>query len=122
MLVNIPVPFGGTGEDRWAWLQCVAPLVTYASIKFGLGDSPEAQAATHHLTGLVGQNGWPCAASTQLGRFRRPGCMNDPCPFANLAMLKLLSIALDWRNSPAVQKKLPARWLSFLAWRKLSRI
>ena len=103
VLVNIPVPFGGTGEDQWAWLLCDTPLITYALIKFGLGDSLEVRAAIRHLTGLVRQNGWPCAASTQLGRFRGPGRMDDPCPFANLAMLKLLSIAPDWRDSPAAR-------------------
>ena len=88
---NIPTHFGGTGEDTWAWALCDAPLLVYALVKFGLGDEPQVRAAIQHLTGLVRANGWPCAVSKELGKFRGPGRKEDPCPFANLAMLKLLS-------------------------------
>ena len=49
------------------------------------------QAAVHHLTSLIRENGWPCAVALELGKFRGPGRKSDPCPYANLAMLKMLT-------------------------------
>ena len=101
VLMNIPVHFGGTGKDEFAWALCDAPLVTYALLKFGLQDDPQAQAAVQHLTSFVRENGFPCAVSPELGKFRGPGRKDDPCPFANLAMLKVLAQVPKWRNSKA---------------------
>jgi len=97
---NIPVHFGGSGQDQRAWALCDAPLIVYALVKFGLKDDPMVKAAIHHLVGLIRDNGWPCAVSKELGKFRGPGRKDDPCPFANLAMLKALSVMEDWRDSP----------------------
>jgi hypothetical protein len=97
---NIPTHFGGTGEDQRAWALCDAPLIVYALSKFGLTDHPALKAATSHLVGLVRDNGWPCVVSKELGKFRGPGRKDDPCPFANLAMLKALSSIPEWCNSP----------------------
>ncbi len=97
----IPTQYGGTGQEQWAWALCDAPLVVYALVKFGLGGEPAVQAAIEHLAGLVRDNGWPCAVSKELGKFRGPGRKDDPCPFATLAMLKALSEAEAWRDSPA---------------------
>ena len=97
---NIPVHFGGTGQDQSAWALCDAPLIVYALAKFGLETDPKVQAATHHLVGLIRDNGWPCAVSKELGKFRGPGRKDDPCPFASLAMLKALSVMEEWRDSP----------------------
>ncbi len=99
--MNIPAHYGGTGQDQWAWALCDAPLVVYALVKFGLEGEPSVQAAINYLAGLVRDNGWPCAVSRELGRFRGPGRREDPCPFANLAMLKALSEVGAWRDSPA---------------------
>ena len=98
---NIPTHFGGTGQDRWAWALCDAPLIVYALVKFGLKNEPAVQAAIEHLTGLLHENDWPCAVSRELGSFRGPGRKDDPCPFANLAMLKALSEIDELRDSPA---------------------
>ncbi len=97
---NIPTHFGGTGEDTWAWALCDAPLIVYALAQFGLEFDPRVRAATNHLVGLVRENGWPCAVSKELGKFRGPGRKDDPCPFANLAMLKALSVTKQWHDSP----------------------
>jgi hypothetical protein len=99
--MNVPTNIGGTGEDAWAWALCDAPLSVYALVKFGRGDEPAVRRAIDYLTGLVRENGWPCAVSPQLGNFRGPGRKEDPCPFANLAMLKALSAVDDLRDSPA---------------------
>lgn len=99
--MNIPVHYGGTDEDQWAWALCDAPLIVYALIKFGLGNEPPIKVAIEYLAGLLRNNGWPCAVSKELGKFRGPGRKDDPCPFANLAMLKALSEIEEWRDSPA---------------------
>lgn len=98
---NIPVHFGGTGQEQWAWALCDAPLNVYALLKFGLQEDPAVRAAVAHLVALVRDNGWPCAVSQELGKFRGPGRKDDPCPFANLAMLKALSEVEVLRDSPA---------------------
>jgi hypothetical protein len=96
---NIPTHFGGTGTDQWAWALCDAPLIVYALAKFGLSEHLAVKSAASHLVGLVRDNGWPCAVSKELGKFRGPGRKDDPCPFANLAMLKALSSIPEWRDS-----------------------
>ena len=99
--VNIPTHFGGTGQDQWAWALCDAPLLVYALAKVSLKSHPAVQKAVAYLAGLIHDNGWPCAVSKELGSFRGPGRKDDPCPFANLAMLKALSAVDAWQDSPA---------------------
>ncbi len=101
LTMNIAEHYGGTGQDQWAWALCDAPLSVYALVKFGLKNDPAVKAAVEHLVGLVRDNGWPCAVSKELGKFRGPGRKDDPCPFANLAMLKALAEIEELRDSPA---------------------
>lgn len=99
--MNIPQHFGGTGQDQWAWALCDAPLWVYSLLKLGLEDQPPVQRAIEHLVSLVRENGWPCAVSKELGKFRGPGRKDDPCPYANLAMLKMLAQTTAYADSPA---------------------
>jgi len=101
--MNVAVHYGGTGDDRWAWALCDAPLVVYALVGFGLGGEPAVRSAVDYLTGLVRENGWPCVVSKELGTFRGPGRKDDPCPFANLAMLKALAVVDDLRDCAAAR-------------------
>jgi hypothetical protein len=101
LLMNIPVNHGGIGQDQWAWALCDAPLIIYALVKFGLWKDPAVKSACEFLVELIRENGWPCAVSKELGKFRGPGRKGDPCPFANLAMLKLLSEIEEFHDSPA---------------------
>jgi hypothetical protein len=101
--MNIPTHFGGTGQDQWAWALCDAPLIVYALAKFGLENESAVKAATQYLAGLAFDNGWPCVVSKELGKFRGPGRKDDPCPFANLAMLKALVEIEEWHDSPVCQ-------------------
>ncbi len=101
---NIPVHFGGTGKDLRAWALCDAPLTVYALAKFGLGKDRAVNAAADYLAGLARDNGWPCAVSKELGKFRGPGRKEDPCPFATLAMLKAMSEIPRLRDSPACRQ------------------
>ena len=83
------------------WALCDAPLILYALVKFGLESEPAVKKAIQYLTELVRDNGWPCKVSMTLGSFRGPGRKEDPCPYANLAMLKLLAEVDELRDSPA---------------------
>ena len=99
--MNIGAAYGGSGQDTMAWALCDAPLLLYALVKFGMGEDFRVRKGVDYLTGLVRDNGWPCAVSKELGSFRGPGKKEDPCPFATLAMLKLLAVVDDLRDSPA---------------------
>ena len=101
--MNVPAHFGGSGQDTWAWALCDSPLVGYALVRFGLGDEALVKAAVQHLAALARDNGWPCAVSPELGKFRGPGRKDDPCPFANLAMLKALARLPEWKDGLAAQ-------------------
>ena len=96
---NVPKHFGGSGSDEWAWALCDAPTIIYSLVKFGLGNNEQVQKAVNYLAGLVRENGWPCTVSKELGKFRGPGRKNDPCPYATLVMLKMLSELDAWRDS-----------------------
>jgi hypothetical protein len=101
LVSNISPTYGGTGQDTWAWALCDAPLLVYALMQFGLGSHPQVQAALDHLLSLVRENGWPCAVSPEMGSWRGPGRKDDPCPYANLAMLKAMGLDEDLRTSHA---------------------
>jgi hypothetical protein len=78
---------------------CDAPVIIYSLAKFGYDKDAKVQNAVKHLGGLVHENGWHCVVSKELGKFRGPGRKEDPCPYATLAMLKMLSQFDDWRQS-----------------------
>ncbi|MHB0858904.1 MAG: hypothetical protein ACYC5M_15225 [Anaerolineae bacterium] len=102
-LVNVPTAFGGTGQDVWAWMPCDAPLLLHALAALGAEDSSAMQGARRHLLGLVGENGWRCEGSTDLGRFHGPGRRSDPCPIANVYALEALAHYPDLGDHPAVR-------------------
>jgi len=101
--VNISTSHGGSGEDLLGWALCDAPLIVYALVKFDLGDETSVKKVIKYLTEIVRDNGWPCKVSMTLGSFRGPGRKEDPCPYANLAMLKLLAEVDGLRDNPACQ-------------------
>jgi len=101
LAMNIAEGHGGSGQEQWGWALCDAPLTVYALVKFGLVNEPPVRTAIDYLAGLVRDNGWPCAVSKELGKWRGPGRKEDPCPYATLAMLKLLAEVDELRNSPA---------------------
>ena len=100
----IPAHFGGLGVETWAWALCDAPLVLYALVCFGLHDHPDVRKGIDYLASLVRENGWPCAVSREVGKFRGPGRKEDPCPFATLIMLRLLSASPDLSDSQAARQ------------------
>jgi hypothetical protein len=98
--MNIPAAYGGTGQDTWAWALCDAPVIVGALARMGLGGDSRVTRAMAYLRGLARENGWSCAVSPALGRFRGPGRASDPCPYATLVMLKALSNFAGARDSP----------------------
>jgi hypothetical protein len=100
---NVPVHFGGSGKDEWAWALCDAPVILSSLIQMGMRDDPRVQTAIEYLNGLVRDNGWPCAVSPELGKFRGPGRKDDPCPYATLVMLKVLAHVPELRESKSAK-------------------
>lgn len=104
VLMNIPVHFGGSGKDEFAWALCDAPLLVYAIARFGLKSEKQVIKAKNYLIQLCRENGFPCAVSKNLGKFRGPGKKDDPCPYATLIMLKLMSQFEKDKNSDCAKK------------------
>jgi len=100
---NVPVHFGGSGKDEWAWALCDAPVIVSSLIQMGMRDDARVQTAIEYLDGMVRENGWPCAASPELGKFRGPGRKDDPCPYATLVMLKMLAHVPKLRESKSAK-------------------
>jgi hypothetical protein len=100
---NVPVHFGGSGKDEWAWALCDAPVILASLIRMGMSEDPRVQTATEYLVSLVRENGWPCAVSPELGKFRGPGRKDDPCPYATLVMLKVLVHVPELRESSSAK-------------------
>ena len=98
IVANIPTHFGGSGEDELAWMLCDTPTVLYSMIKLGYADDKRVEKAVSHLTGLIRENGWPCAAAPQFGKFKGPGRKGDPCPYANLISLQVLANFTNGKN------------------------
>ena len=103
-LVSISQAFGGSGTDQWAWMLCDAPVMLYVVLGL-LRDVPSQpdtaaslERAAQHLLHLVQENGWRCVCASELGRFRGPGRKDDPCPIANLYVLKTLAALGDQRE------------------------
>ena len=97
--MKIGQSYGGSGNEEFAWALCDSPLLTYSLIKFGYAGNPKVRNAVRSLVSYARSNGWPCAVSPKLGKFRGPGRKADPCPYANLIMLKLLAQLPELRGS-----------------------
>jgi hypothetical protein len=89
--ILIPKAFGGSGKVENSWVLCDAPVVLHSLARMGYRDEPKIRKGMETLAKLARENGWPCAAAPARGRFRGPGRKEDPCPLANLLMLKLLT-------------------------------
>lgn len=100
--MNINTAHGGSEEAISGWALCDTPNLIYALIQLGLKDDPRVKKALEYLAGLVKEFGWPCSVSKELGSFRGPGRKDDPCPYANLVMLKTLGLLPEWHDHPAV--------------------
>ena len=98
-LTNIPKHFGGTGTDIFGWCLCDAPLLLMALLKANLDYQQHIKQGVDFLVALNQPYGFPCSVSEELGKFRGPGRKDDPCPYATLVMLNLLSDIDEYKNS-----------------------
>ena len=103
MLGNISPSYGGSGKDVFGWALCDAPLVVTSLVKMGLKDDARVQRAVGYLMSLARDNGWPCAVSPEGGKWRGPGRKDDPCPYANMIMLKLLAEIPEMHDHPKLR-------------------
>nr|WP_320025729.1 hypothetical protein [uncultured Acetobacterium sp.] len=102
-LTNVPKHYGGTGEDSLGWSFCDAPLMLLALVRGGISYQEQVKQGVDYLVGLQRDNGFPCTVSKELGKFRGPGKKSDPCPYANLAMLRLFLMISDYTESEAAR-------------------
>jgi hypothetical protein len=98
-LTNIPKHFGGTGTDIFGWCLCDAPLLLMALLKANVDYQQHIKQGVDFLVALNQPQGFPCSVSEELGKFRGPGRKDDPCPYATLVMLNLLSDIDEYKNS-----------------------
>lgn len=98
-MTNIPKHFGGSGEDTLGWALCDAPIMLYSLMKAGIDYDSQVRQGVEYIIGLHRDNGFPCAVSKELGKFRGPGRKDDCCPYATLIILRLLSVIPEYRQS-----------------------
>lgn len=98
-MTNVPKHFGGAGEDVFSWCLCDAPLLLLALLKAGMDYREYIKPGVDHLVSLCRDNGFPCAVSPELGKFRGPGKKDDCCPYATLIMTDLMSHIPEYRDS-----------------------
>ena len=103
-MTNIPKHFGGSGEDTFGWCLCDAPLLLYALLRAKIDYNEHIKQGVDYLVGFHKDYGFPCTVSPEFGKFRGPGRKDDPCPYASLIMLKLLSAIPEYRESEVAIK------------------
>ena len=110
--IFIPEAFGGSGHAEWSWVLCDSPTLLYSLLSFGDGAAASLEPAVDYLSALVRENGWCCTASPDLGKFKGPGRRADPCPIANVYVLKALSVAgsFDVRAARISTEMLLGHW------------
>jgi len=100
--VNIPVHYGGSGQDTFGWSPCDAPLLLRALCEAKVDYHSLIKPGVDYLISLNRPNGFLCACSNELGKWRGPGRKEDPCPYATLIFLKLLLATPDYAKNDLV--------------------
>jgi len=103
-LTNIPKHFGGSGEDTFGWCLSDAPLLLFALVKTGVNYEKYIKQGVDYLVGFHADCGFPCTVSKEFGKFKGPGRKDDPCPYASLAMLKLMSAIPEYYGSEIAKR------------------
>ena len=101
--IMIPPAFGGDGVARWDWVATDAPLVLFALLRLGVRNK-RVMKGVQHLRSRIAEPGFPCFASATMGKFRGPGRKADPCPYANLIMLRMLAELPELRSCAEAQR------------------
>ena len=107
-MTNVPKHYGGTAEDVFSWCLCDAPLLLLALLKAGMDYHECIKSGVDYLVSLCRDNGFPCAVSPELGKFRGPGKKDDCCPYATLIMTDLLSYIPEYKDSQVATSSVKA--------------
>lgn len=100
--INIPKSFGGTGTDIRSWIICDAAVLLDALVSMGLKEHEVVKNGISYLINNAQDFGWSCTSSGNIGKFRGPGRKSDPCPYANLLMLRLLAKLPEYHDTDFV--------------------
>lgn len=98
--INVSKSFGGSGVPTFGWALCDAPLLAAALLMAGVPQA-QVQPCLDTFVSLAMGDGFPCAVSAEMGRFHGPGRRQDCCPYATLAMLRLLALVPALSQSDA---------------------
>lgn len=90
--------YGGTGLPVSGWALCDAPILLSILGRMAANGKGEARQGAEFVASLGRSNGFPCAVSPELGTWRGPGKKTEPCPYATLVSLRLLSLYPDLRD------------------------
>ncbi|MHC1786696.1 MAG: hypothetical protein AB9880_06525 [Christensenellales bacterium] len=93
--MKVEAPFADGEGLGFAWALCDAPLLMLALAEAGGDFRGQIRPGLNHLMSLQQDGAFPCAVSAEIDHFRGPGRKADPCPFATLAMLRLLCAVPD---------------------------
>jgi len=91
--MTISIAKNEPSKKVFSWGLCDAPVVLHSVAKLERTITKETKTAMDRLISLSKENGWPCVVSEEYGKFRGPGRKDDPCPYATLVMLKMMSIS-----------------------------
>ncbi|MFH2041281.1 MAG: hypothetical protein ABIJ35_02055 [Acidobacteriota bacterium] len=101
--IAIPRVFGGDDIPKWDWVATDAPLILYALLRLGVR-TPEVMKGVEYIRSCIAESGFPCFASASMGKFSGPGRKGDPCPYANLIILRMMAQVPEMRDSPEARK------------------
>jgi hypothetical protein len=101
--IVIPKVFGGDDVPKWDWTATDAPLVLYALLRLGV-QNEGVMHGVNHILSRIAEPGFPCFASGTMGKFKGPGRKEDPCPYANLIILRMLAEVPDLLDSPEAKQ------------------
>jgi hypothetical protein len=97
--MRISANYGGSDKETFAWALCDAPLLLCCLKTLGVEEAILLP-GFRSLIAFVQPFGFPCVVSPTL-KFRGPGKKSDPCLYANLLMLKMISGFYDSTRSPS---------------------
>ncbi len=100
MMAKLYKRFGGMDGIHRRWFLCDAPNTIYALGRMGLAEDERVVDALEQLVEIETEVGFPCKGDKRFGpNFHGPGPATDPCPYANVLMLKAMKESKKYRDS-----------------------
>jgi hypothetical protein len=101
--IAIPRVFGGDDIPKWDWVATDAPLILYALLRLGVR-MPEVMKGVEYIRSFIADSGFSCFASASMGKFKGPGRKGEPCPYANLIILRMMAQLPDLLHSAEAER------------------